>query len=459
MIERRRASRHRIAVLLAGASLALACAGDGDGDDVATERATTSSTFSTSAPSSTSPDDTTATSGATTQPPATAPGSTGSPSTTTATTAGSGTAPGSSSTTTPPGTTPPAGRLADLDLAVARVGSAEVPTAYRVHASGAYVAEQAGRVRNLASGAVALDIRDRVRSGGEQGLLGLAFDGSGTRMYVHYSDDADGGAGVVDEYAFAGGRADPGSRRELLRVAQPFANHNGGDIHVGPDGMLWIALGDGGSAGDPRENGQDPGTLLGSILRIDPANPSGGRAYGIPAGNPFAPGSPGAGGGAPEVWLYGVRNPWRISFDPANGDLWVADVGQNAWEEITVLPAASGRGRGANLGWNQLEGTHAYDGPAPAGAVGPVFEYPHDEGCSITGGFVYRGDAIPGLRGAYVFGDLCRASIRAIRPGPGGVDAATWDVGIGAPISFGVEASGELVVLTQGGGVLRVVRA
>ena len=196
-----------------------------------------------------------------------------------------------------------------------------------------------------------------------------------------------------------------------------------------------------------------PAHCSGSILRIDPSRPSDGRAYGIPDDNPFADG-----GGRPEIWLYGVRNPWRFTFDPATGDLWIADVGQNEWEEVDVLRAAAGRGRGANLGWNQLEGTHTYDGPAPEGAVPPVYEYSHDDGCSITGGPVYRGSQIPELDGAYLFGDFCRPTVRAIRvDGTDTTEARTFDVDAGPVISFGVEASGEVLVLSQEGTVSRIV--
>ena len=173
---------------------------------------------------------------------------------------------------------------------------------------------------------------------------------------------------------------DKSSRRELLFVEQPYSNHNGGQLVVGPDGFLYIGLGDGGDGGDPHGHGQDTSTLLGSILRIDPEEGSeDGPAYAIPPGNPFADGED----GAPETWLYGVRNPWRFTFDTANGDLWVADVGQNEWEEINRLPAVNGfeAGRGANLGWNEMEGTHSFDGGEnPAGGVLPIFEYDHDAG-------------------------------------------------------------------------------
>lgn len=372
-------------------------------------------------------------------------------STTTSDTTTPDTTPSSSTTTAAPTSPPP---LAEIAIGLEPIARFEVPTAHRAHPDGSgWVTEKAGTVRSLETGALALDIRGEVRDRGEQGMLGLAFSPDGSLLYVSYSDDHDDGAGVIDEYRFRDGAADTSTRREIIRVAQPYSNHNGGDIHFGPDGYLWFGLGDGGSSGDPHENGQDTSTLLGSLLRIDPSRPGDGRAYGIPPDNPFVDG-----GGRPEIWLYGVRNPWRYTFDPVNDDLWIADVGQNAWEEIDLLPGADGRGRGANLGWNQLEGTHVFDGPPPPGDVLPVFEYSHDEGCSVTGGPVYRGDAVPGLDGAYLFGDFCRSSVRAIRvDGTETVDARTFPVDAGPVISFGVEPSGEVLVLSQEGTVYRIV--
>lgn len=380
----------------------------------------------------------------------------------TSTTAAAPTEDGSSSTTTAVTTTstrpdPAEGPrpLAEVSVALEPVADFVVPTAFRVHPDGSgWVAEKAGRVRSFATGAVALDIRSSVRDRGEQGFLGIAFAPDGEHLYVSYNDRADDGASVIAEYRFREGVAVPGSRREVLRVAQPYSNHNGGDVHFGPDGYLWFGLGDGGDAGDPHEHAQDPDTLLGSVLRIDPDRPSDGRAYGIPPDNPFADG-----GGRPEIWLYGVRNPWRYTFDPANTDLWIGDVGQDAWEEIDLLPSADGRGRGANLGWNQLEGTHVYDGPAPAGSVLPVFEYPHDEGCSITGGVVYRGSRLPELSGAYLFADLCRTTLRAIRVEDGvTTESRVFPVDAGSIISFGVDPDGEVLLLTQEGTVHALVR-
>jgi glucose/arabinose dehydrogenase len=226
-------------------------------------------------------------------------------------------------------------------------------------------------------------------------------------------------------------------------VAQPFGNHNGGHLAFGPDGYLYISLGDGGSAGDPMENGQNPNTLLGTILRIDV---DGGDPYAIPADNPFANG----GEGAPEVWAYGLRNVWRFSFDSLTGEMYMGDVGQNRWEEINVQPAGEG---GQNYGWNVFEATHPYSGgAAPADAVMPVTEYQHINGhCSVTGGYVYRGENIPTLQGAYLYGDFCSGQIwSAYRD-----ESDTWQA---APLvdtpytisSFGQGEAGELYLVHFG---------
>ncbi|HEX4778048.1 MAG TPA: PQQ-dependent sugar dehydrogenase [Acidimicrobiia bacterium] len=320
-----------------------------------------------------------------------------------------------------------------------------------------YVTEQVGRVRAIRDGLVdpapVLDITRRVASGGERGLLGVTFSRDGSRLYVDFTNSQ--GDTRVEEYTMRGSVADPASRRELLAIDQPQPNHNGGEVTVGPDGMLWIATGDGGAGGDrgpghaPGGNAQSLDTLLGKLLRIDPT-PSAGRAYSIPRDNPFV-----SGGGRPEIWAYGLRNPWRFSFDRATGDLWIGDVGQGEWEEIDRLPAGSGAG--TNFGWNRLEGTHEYAGRAPAGAVPPVFEYSHgtDGGsCAVTGGFVYRGTRIPGLVGAYLFVDNCAGHVRALRVHDGRVTVQR-DLGLrlGSVSSFGQDARGELYLLSQRDGL------
>src|SRR6266700_3308420 len=227
--------------------------------------------------------------------------------------------------------------------------------------------------------------------------------------------------------------------------------HDRGQLAFGPDGHLYIALGDGGSGGDPYGNGQSLGTLLGKILRIDP-RPSGGRPYGIPRDNPFVDRA----GARAEIWDYGLRNPWRFSFDPTTRDLWIADVGQGDWEEVDHEPA--GRG-GRNYGWNRLEGTHHFDGDPLAGAVGPVIEYGHSAGaCTVIGGSDDRGAAIPDLRGAFLYGDYCAGWVKAVTVGdPSGTPR---DLGINVPslTSFGTDQRGEPFALSAGGQVFRIVK-
>lgn len=318
-----------------------------------------------------------------------------------------------------------------------------------------FVVEQGGRIRIVDGGQLLatpfLDISDGVTSGGERGLLSVAFHPDyavNGRFFVDYVDDT--GATRVEEYAVTADPnvADPGSARTLLTVAQPYQNHNGGLIAFGPDGYLWIGMGDGGSGGDPDGNGQDPTTLLGAMLRIDV---DGGSPYGIPADNPFADGQ----GGAPEVWAIGLRNPWRWAFDA--GSLYIADVGQSMWEEVDVAAADAA---GLNYGWNIMEGSHCYRSQScdAAGLVLPVHEYSHDEGCSITGGHVYRGAALPELRGHYFYGDYCGGWVRSFRYDDGAAtDHRSYDLGsLGNILSFGKDAAGELYVLTGTGTVFRL---
>lgn len=353
------------------------------------------------------------------------------------------------------GTTRPP--LEDVGVALTEVAEADRPTALtgRAGSDVLYVAERAGRVRTMTPDGdlsdPVLDISDEVVTRSEQGLLDIELSPDGATLYVS-SSLAPGGDTRVAAYPVAGDAVDAGARRVVLAVDQPYDNHNGGDVELGPDGRLYVALGDGGGAGDPQGNGQDTGTLLGKVLRLDPTAAPGARA---PADNPFADGT----GGAPEVWLYGVRNPWRITFDARTGDLWVADVGQDDWEEIDLLPAADGAGRGANLGWSEMEGTHPYRGGTnPPGAVLPIYEYSHDEGrCSITGGVVYRGAALPDLAGAYLFADYCSGELRAVRARGGEVvDEATFDVAVPGATSFGTDAAGEVYVLSEEGGIHRL---
>jgi glucose/arabinose dehydrogenase len=321
-----------------------------------------------------------------------------------------------------------------------------------------YVTTQRGRVMALRPAeepVPVLDLTALTRSGGERGLLGLVFSPDGRRLYVHYSGVA-AGETVLEEYAMHDGVVDPTTRRVLLTVPQPQPNHNGGQLAFGPDGYLYLGLGDGGGRDDrgpghaPEGNGQSLATLLGKILRIDP-RPSGGMPYTVPADNPFA-----SGGGRPEIYVWGLRNPWRFSFDHKKGDLWVADVGQDRWEEVTRIPA--GRIAGANLGWNLFEGTHRFrDGPATP-VVMPQIETSHDDGnCSITGGYVYRGKAIPSLRGWYLFTDYCNGAIKAARINKAGpTRVRDLGVALSAVSSFGRDADGEIYVLSQESGVFRL---
>ena len=326
-----------------------------------------------------------------------------------------------------------------------------------------YINEQAGVVRVVdASGTLLrrpfIDLSDRISSGGERGLLGLAFDPGferNHRFFVNYTD-RDGNT-VISELRAAddGLSADPRSERVLLHVTQPYANHNGGQLAFGPDGYLYIGLGDGGSGGDPHGNGQNRNVLLGKILRIDVhAPPSGGRAYATPADNPFA-----GGGGAPEVWAYGLRNPWRFSFDAQTGDLYIADVGQGAWEEIDRQPSDSSGGE--NYGWNVMEGRHCYasDTCDQRPFVKPIAEYSHEAGrCSVTGGYVYRGSAQPKLDGVYIFADYCSGTLFTLQVDEGTITPkVVAQTGL-AISSFGVSEDGELYAVDlAGGGLYRVV--
>ncbi len=337
----------------------------------------------------------------------------------------------------------------------AGLGDALYVTAAPGQANRLYVVQQSGRIRivergRLRSGAF-LDISGSITTGGERGLLGLAFHpgyARNGRFFVNYTDR--GGDTRVAEYRRASANRAAPAGRVLLGIEQPFSNHNGGHLAFGPDGMLYIATGDGGSGGDPEGNGQDTGSLLGKILRIDVDRRPGGRAYGIPAGNPFA-----RGGGRPEVYAYGLRNPWRFSFDRARGDLWIGDVGQNAVEEIDYRPR--GAAPGANFGWNAFEGRSAFPGGGPLRGsrhVPPVAQYDHGAGCSVTGGYVSRGTRVPGLRGRYVYADFCSGRVWSMRAGPrpGGVREETGRLGVSLSnvTSFGEGANGDLYLIANG---------
>lgn len=362
------------------------------------------------------------------------------------------TAPGAAPSTTTPRTT---------EVALERVAEIDEPTSMAFTPDGqtAFVTERAGRVWALTRDGdeltigdePALDLTDRVERGSsEQGLLGVAVSPDGSSIVLDFIEQGGtAGTSVVELYPLDGADIDGSRATELVRVDQPFENHNGGSVVFGPDGMLYIGFGDGGSQGDPRGNGQDTSVLLAKILRLDVSS---GRAV-IPPDNPFADGADDA---RPEIWLYGVRNPWRFSFDRANGDLWIGDVGGSEREEVDHLPAEAGTnaGKGVNLGWQALEGTAEGDDElAGATPIDPVFEYEHEQGCSITGGFVYRGSKLPGLVGDYVFGDYCAGEIWAL-------DAEGMVRSLGATTdqlsSFAEDPDGELYALSLGGEVLAI---
>jgi glucose/arabinose dehydrogenase len=296
-----------------------------------------------------------------------------------------------------------------------------------------------------------LDITGIVNSRSfERGLLGLAFHpnfADNGMFFINFTNS--GGNTVVARYQVSEdrNRADPGSAEILLTVRQPFNNHNGGMIAFGPDGYLYIGMGDGGSANDPDENAQNPETLLGKILRIDV---DGGDPYGIPAGN--------AANGLPEIWALGLRNPWRFSFDRATNDLFIGDVGQNQWEEIHYLPA--GTQGGTNLGWDYFEGSHNFEGDPPVGTsfVSPIAEYSHSgTHCSVTGGYVYRGAQLPAWQGIYLYGDYCSGYVWGALPGADGSWQTTQLFQMPAQISsFGEDESGEVYLVDLLGSIYQL---
>ena len=438
--------RRLLPIVLAFALLAAAC---GDDDAADTTVAASVVTTSTAATTTTVAADATTT---TSTPPV--PSTTdGSPSTTT-----------SAPTTTTTTTTPPASSLplADLDLRATTVLTGlESPvflTAPRGDAR-LFVVEQPGRILVVDGGDVGvfLDIRDQVTFGGERGLLGLAFHPSyveNRRFFVNYIDRS--GDTVIAGFttdAADPDTADPDSEQVLLTVDQPAGNHNGGMVAFGPDGLLYLGLGDGGGANDQFGNGQRPDTLLGTILRIDV---DGGDPYAIPDVNPFDDGEE----GAPEVWAWGLRNPWRFSFDGER--VFIGDVGQNRWEEVSVATVGT---PGVNFGWPITEGLHCFraDECDTEGLTDPIFEYSHDDGnCSITGGYVYRGPAIPDLDGVYFYGDFCSGMVGGFRiDGEGVYEVRDWTEALGTPnlTSFGTDGFGELYLVSQNGTVSRVEAA
>ena len=323
-----------------------------------------------------------------------------------------------------------------------------------------FVLEQPGRVRIVEQGELAakpfLDVSEFIGVHSlEQGLVGMAFHPGfedNQRFFIYYTN-TDGDTRVV-AYRVSGDRnvADVDSAVMVLAVDQPAGNHNGGMLEFGPDGYLYVALGDGGGANDQFDNGQRVETLLGSLLRVDVDSNS---PYAIPPDNPFVDAV-----GQPEIWAYGLRNPWRFSFDAETGLLYIADVGQSEFEEINIADADAA---GLNYGWSIVEGVQCFQATTcdDAGATGPVVAYPHSEGCSVIGGYVYRGAAIPELAGHYFYGDWCGGWVKSFRfDGIDVLDLEDWsqDFGpIGQVLSFGQDGMGELYVTTGNGTVSRIV--
>lgn len=347
------------------------------------------------------------------------------------------------------------GLASPVDVAMARDGSGRI-----------FVVEQGGTIRTIADGAPDpapfLDIADRLSAGGERGLLGLAFHPdypTDPRFFVDYTNEA--GDTVIASFRVdpaTSDRADPGSELVLLTITQPYANHNGGALAFGPDGMLYIAMGDGGSGGDPHGNGQRLDTLLGKILRIDVRGPdtTASAPYAVPPDNPYA----GVAGALPEIWLSGLRNPWRMRFDDATGDLWIGDVGQGDWEEIDVIRTGT---RGQDLGWNIMEGSHCFAAATcdQTGLTLPVAEYDHGSGCSVVGGMVAHSAAVPGIQDRYLFADYCSGNVWTLDPVGDDLREPSLVLESGRSISaIGLDEDGAVLMTDLGGGqLLRVVSA
>ena len=368
--------------------------------------------------------------------------------------------------TPPPAERPPEGGLSSLAVERAFENLTFTQPVEMVQRPGDeerwYLLEKAGRVRTFTaqdSGAAdTLDLRESVQSGpSEAGLLGIAFhpqfETNGAVFLSYTAGTSQNLVSRISRFTSPDGglTIDPASEQILLSLDQPFGNHNGGQIAFGPDGHLYIGFGDGGSGGDPQGHGQNKDTLLGAILRIDVNASQQDRSYGIPPGNPFV-----QGGGAAEIYAWGLRNPWRFGFDRETGLLWAADVGQNAWEEVNIIEA------GGNYGWNIREGAHCYPPnirTCPTeGLIDPVTEYPNASGdCSITGGYVYRGDRIPSLQGTYLFGDFCSGKIWGLPLDQAGRPAAPHQVLVESNLgisSFAQGHDGEVYILDFGGGTI-----
>ena len=444
-------------VSLVTATLVVAACG-GDGADESTAVIVTTTTTETPAdptePSATRPsvppDATTPTS------PATAPSSTS-----VAAPAPASSAPAS---TEPEPDPPPADpEVGDPSVDTEFVVTVDVPVdlAVRPGDGALHLVNQSGTVVRFepetGASTTTLDVSGQIAFGGERGLLGLEFSPDGSRAYTNSSGPD--GATVITEYAVGtGGVLAPASARVLLSVDQPYSNHNAGDLAFGADGMLYIPLGDGGSAGDPERRSADPTSLLGSLLRIDPT-PSDGSPYTVPRDNPFAQGPLDGLDGAPEVWAWGLRNPWKIAFDPASGVLWIADVGQNQYEEINRVAAGDlPAGFAVDFGWSGLEGTEVFnDDDVRDDTTLPVLTYEHGaDGCSISGGVPYRGSAIDDLEPAYVYSDYCSGIVWALDLA-GNRNLRLLD-GLSEVTAVRAGPDGELYILQAGGEVLRLIQ-
>lgn len=370
--------------------------------------------------------------------------------------------PGASAAATPaasPGGTPSSATVAiTLEPFATVQGGPLAMTALDDGTGRLLVASQDGTVWIVgADGAVEptpmVDVGARIRSGGEQGLLGIAAHPTfptDPRVFLNYTDT--NGDTIVASLSLDPDDdkvLDPDSHQQLLFVDQPYANHNGGGLAFGPDGYLYVSLGDGGAGGDPHGNGQRLDTLLGKILRLDI---NGGETYLIPEDNPFADG-----GGLPEIWSYGLRNPWRMSFDRETGDLWMGDVGQGSWEEVDVARAGLG---GINFGWVTMEGSHCYNADTcnREGLTLPAADYGRDQGCTVIGGYLYRGDTYKFLQGTYLFADYCSGNLFAIEAGADDYTTPTV-VGNGSNgiSAFGEDTAGELYALALNGTISRIV--
>ncbi|HXG26877.1 MAG TPA: PQQ-dependent sugar dehydrogenase [Candidatus Binatia bacterium] len=363
----------------------------------------------------------------------------------------------------------PADAQIKLRLSVGNLSSPVFMAAPNDGTSRLFIVEKTGRIRIYRNGQLLskpfLSIPSQVSTGQEQGLLGLAFHPNfiaNRKLYVNFTDRA--GDTIVREYKACAGTPNVvclSTARELMKIPQPADNHNGGMLAFGPDGYLYIGTGDGGGGGDPNENGQKLSTRLGKILRIDVNGTTSTAPYRIPPSNPFAGSIP----GYDAIWQYGLRNPWRFSFDRLTGDLWIADVGQGKWEEVDrAKRTASGAGRGVNWGWDVMEGTHCYEPPSGCNTSGkelPLLEYDHDAGrCAVTGGYVYRGKKIPDLVGGYLFADYCSGEIWVVDANAPRPATPTRLLDTGMLISgFGEGPAGELYVLDLRGAMYQIVPA